>query len=47
MSDFDKFISNLDKSHDAVWQVARWLVSRGNKVTINTTSKASSSDELQ
>jgi hypothetical protein len=47
MSDFDKFMSNLDRSHDAVWQVARWLVSRGNKVTVNTTSKAKSADELQ
>ena len=23
MSDFDKFMSHLDDSHDAVWQVAR------------------------
>jgi hypothetical protein len=47
MTDFDKFMTNLDKSHDGVWQVARWLVSRGNKVTVNPTIKAKSSDELQ
>lgn len=40
MSDFDKFINHLDASHDAVWQVARWFVSHGTKVTVSTTTKA-------
>jgi len=47
MSDFDKFINHLDASHDAVWMVARWLVSHGTQVTVNTTSKAKNRAECR
>jgi hypothetical protein len=47
MNDFNKFMKHLDDSHDSVWQIARWLVSRGNKVTVNSTIKAKSADELK
>ncbi len=46
MSDFNTLMSNIDRSQDAVWQVARYIVSKGYKISVTPTVKASNASEL-
>ena len=46
-NDDRKFAKHLIESQDAVWQVARWLQSKGNAVTVNPTFITPSHDQWE
>ena len=43
--DFERILDSLDKSHDAVWKVAKLLNHRGYPVKVPVTTKAKTVDE--